>query len=98
MDWMRFAEQYGLSAAGLAVVFWYVIIPLKNRHEKFLDSVENTNGKLAGTIEQQVQILHSLQHGLTTLADNQKEMSSEVKKMAEIVERLSTVQQHLRMP
>lgn len=98
MDWLKFAEQYGLASAGLAVVFYYVILPLKNRHEKFLDSVEQTNGKLAGTIEKQADILNGLQTGLNTLAQNQKDMGQEVKNLAQIVEKLTTIQQHLRMP
>jgi len=47
MDWLKFAEQYGLASAGLAFVFWYVVLPLKDRHVKFLDSTEETNKSLA---------------------------------------------------
>lgn len=97
-DWLNFAKEFGLPSAALGLFFWYVIIPLKDRHVKFLDSVEETNDKLAGTIEKQADILHGLQTGLNQLSSNQKETSEEVKKLADIVEKLTSIQQHLRMP
>ena len=75
MDWLKFAEQYGLASAGLALVFWYIVLPLKERHVKFLDKVEETNDRLAGTIDKQADILQGLQAGLNQLASNQKETS-----------------------
>jgi methyl-accepting chemotaxis protein len=98
MDWLKFAEQYGLASAGLALVFWYIVLPLKERHVKFLDKVEETNDRLAGTIDKQADILQGLQAGLNQLASNQKETSDEIKKLADIVEKMSANQQHLRMP
>lgn len=97
IEWAKVLE-YGI---GVAALFWigiYVVIPLRNRHEKFLDSVEKTNSQLAGTIEKQADILAGMQSGLDRMADNQQQMASEVKKMAEIVEKLTSIQQHLRMP
>jgi len=96
MDWLKFAEQYGLASAGLALVFWYIVLPLKERHVKFLDKVEETNDRLAGTIDKQADILQGLQAGLNQLASNQKETSDEIKKLADIVEKMSANQQHLR--
>ena len=96
MDWLKFAEQYGLASAGLALVFWYIVLPLKERHVKFLDKVEETNDRLAGTIDKQADILQGLQAGLNKLASNQKETSDEIKKLADIVEKMSANQQHLR--
>ena len=91
VDWVKFAEQYGLAAAGLAAVFWYVIIPLKDRHIKFLDTTEETNKSLAKTVEKQAEILEGMQTGLTRMNDK-------IDKMEEVVEKLTTVTQHLRMP
>ena len=96
MDWLKFAEQYGLASAGLALVFWYIVLPLKERHVKFLDKVEETNDRLAGTIDKQADILQGLQAGLNQLASNQKETSDEIKKLADIVEKMSANQQHLK--
>ena len=96
MDWLKFAEQYGLASAGLALVFWYIVLPLKERHVKFLDKVEETNDRLAGTIDKQADILQGLQAGLNQLASNQQETSDEIKKLADIVEKMSANQQHLR--
>ena len=96
MDWLKFAGQYGLASAGLALVFWYIVLPLKERHVKFLDKVEETNDRLAGTIDKQADILQGLQAGLNQLASNQKETSDEIKKLADIVEKMSANQQHLR--
>lgn len=98
IEWLNFAKEFGLPSAALGLFFWYVVIPLKDRHIKFMDKVEGTNDQLAGTIDKQADILNGLQHGLNQLASNQKETSQEVKKLAEIVEKLSTVQQQLRMP
>ena len=64
MEWLKFAEQYGPASAGLAAVFWYVILPLKERHIKFLDSTEETNKSLARTVEKQAEILEGVQTGL----------------------------------
>jgi hypothetical protein len=97
LDWAKVLE-YGLGVAALLWIGVYVVMPLRDRHMKFLDSVEETNDKLAGTIDKQADILHGLQNGLTQLANNQKETSEEVKKLADIVEKMSSIQQHLRMP
>ena len=91
MDWLKFVEQYGLASAGLVAVFWYVVLPLKDRHIKFLDSTEETNKSLAKTIEKQAEILDGVQTGLNR-------MNSKIDKMEEVVEKLSVVTQHLRMP
>lgn len=91
MDWLKFAEQYGIATAGLAVVFWYVILPLKDRHVKFLDSTEETNKSLAKTVEKQAEILEGMQTGLNRINDK-------IDKMETIIEKLTTVTQHLRMP
>ena len=91
MDWLKFAEQYGLASAGLAFVFWYVILPLKDRHVKFLDSTEETNKSLAKTVEKQAEILEGMQTGLA-------KMNDKIDRMEEVVEKLSVVTQHLRMP
>ena len=91
MDWLKFVEQYGLASAGLVAVFWYVILPLKDRHIKFLDTTEETNKSLARTIEKQSDILEGMQTGLT-------KMNDKIDKMEEVVEKLSVVTQHLRMP
>ena len=91
MDWLKFVEQYGLASAGLVAVFWYVVLPLKDRHIKFLDSTEETNKSLAKTIEKQAEILDGVQTGLNR-------MNSKIEKMEEFVEKLAAVTQHLRMP
>jgi methyl-accepting chemotaxis protein len=91
MEWLKFAEQYGISSAGLAAIFWYVVLPLKDRHIKFLDTTEETNKSLAKTIEKQAEILEGVQTGLDR-------MNSKIDKMEEVVEKLSVVTQHLRMP
>lgn len=91
MDWLKFAEQYGIASAGLAFVFWYVILPLKDRHVKFLDTTEETNKSLAKTVEKQADILQGMQVGL-------EKMNTKIDKMEEVVEKLTTVTQHLRMP
>lgn len=91
MDWLKFAEQYGLAGAGLVAVFWYVVLPLKERHMKFLDSTEETNKSLARTVEKQAEILEGMQTGL-------EKMNNKIDKMEEVVEKLTTVTQHLRMP
>ena len=91
MDWLKFAEQYGIASAGLALVFWYVILPLKDRHVKFLDTTEETNKSLAKTVEKQAEILQGMQTGLD-------KMNNKIDKMEEVVEKLTTVTQHLRMP
>lgn len=91
MDWLKFVEQYGLASAGLVAVFWYVVLPLKDRHIKFLDSTEETNKSLAKTIEKQAEILEGVQNGLNR-------MNSKIDKMEEVVEKLAAVTQHLRMP
>ena len=91
MDWLKFVEQYGLASAGLVAVFWYVVLPLKDRHIKFLDSTEETNKSLAKTIEKQAEILEGVQTGLNR-------MNSKIEKMEEFVEKLAAVTQHLRMP
>jgi len=97
LDWGKVLE-YGIGAASLLWIGVYVVVPLRDRHTKFLDSVEETNDKLAGTIEKQADILAGMQSGLDRMADNQKQMANEVQKMAEIVEKLTNIQQHLRMP
>ena len=91
MDWLKFAEQYGLASAGLACVVWDVVLPLKDRHVKFLASPEETNKSLAKTVEKQAEILEGMQTGL-------ERMNSKIDKMEEVVEKLSIVTQHLRMP
>jgi hypothetical protein len=91
MEWLKFAEQYGIASAGLAAIFWYVVLPLKDRHIKFLDSTEETNKSLAKTVEKQAEILEGLHSGLDR-------MNSKIDKMEEVVEKLSIVTQHLRMP
>lgn len=98
MDWLKFAEQYGLPSAGLGLVFWYVILPLKDRHIKFLDSTEETNKTLAKTVEKQADILDGMQTGLNRIVDRQDQMNQKIDKMEEIVDKLSSAQQHLRMP
>ena len=97
LDWGKVLE-YGLGAAALLWIGIYVVVPLRDRHTKFLDSVEKTNEQLAGTIEKQADILSGMQTGLTNMAENQKQMAKEVEKMSQIVEKLATIQQHLRMP
>jgi len=77
--------------AGLAAIFWYVVLPLKDRHIKFLDTTEETNKSLAKTIEKQADILEGMQTGLT-------KMNDKIDKMEEVVDKLSVVTQHLRMP
>ena len=91
MDWLKFAEQYGIASAGLALVFWYIILPLKDRHMRFLDSTEETNKSLARTVEKQAEILEGMQAGLT-------KMNEKIDGMEQVVEKLSIVTQHLRMP
>ena len=91
MEWLKFAEQYGIASAGLAAIFWYVVLPLKDRHIKFLDTTEETNKSLARTVEKQAEILEGMQTGLTKINDK-------IDKMEEVVEKLSVVTQHLRMP
>jgi len=97
IEWAKVLE-YGIGAAALLWIGVYVVVPLRDRHTKFLDSVEKTNSQLAGTIEKQADILAGMQSGLDRMADNQQQMAAEVKKMAEIVEKLTNIQQHLRMP
>lgn len=91
MDWLKFAEQYGIASAGLALVFWYIILPLKDRHMRFLDSTEETNKSLARTVEKQAEILEGMQTGLS-------KMNDKIDRMEEVIEKLTTVTQHLRMP
>lgn len=91
VDWIKFAEQYGLASAGLGLVFWYVILPLKDRHIKFLDTTEETNKSLAKTVEKQAEILEGMQTGLN-------KMNDKIDRMEEVVDKLTTVTQHLRMP
>ena len=91
MDWLKFAEQYGIASAGLALVFWYIILPLKDRHMRFLDSTEETNKSLARTVEKQAEILEGMQTGLS-------KMNDKIDRMEDVIEKLTTVTQHLRMP
>ena len=91
MDWLKFAEQYGIASAGLALVFWYIILPLKDRHMRFLDTTEETNKSLARAVEKQAEILEGMQTGLNRMNDK-------IDRMEEVIEKLTTVTQHLRMP
>lgn len=97
IDWGKVLE-YGLGAAALLWIGVYVVVPLRDRHLKFLESVEKTNDKLTGTIEKQADILAGMQAGVTQLAENQREMARDVEKMGQIIEKLTTIQQNLRMP
>lgn len=97
IDWGKVLE-YGIGVAALLWIGVYVVVPLRDRHVKFLDSVEKTNDQLAGTIEKQADILAGMQNGLDRMAGHQQEMAREVEKMSQIVEKLATIQQHLRMP
>ena len=89
-DWAK-ALEYGLGVASLGWVGIYVIIPLRDRHTKFLDSVERTNEQLAGTISKQADLLQGMQDGL-------EKMNDKIDKMEQVVEKLSIVTQHLRTP
>lgn len=89
-DW-KVAAEYGFGALAL---FWsgvYVVIPLRDRHIKFLDSTEETNKSLSKTIEKQADILQGMQAGLD-------KMNEKIDKMEEIVDKLTVVTQHMRMP
>lgn len=90
MDWGKVLE-YGIGAASLLWIGVYVVVPLRDRHTRFLDSTEETNKSLAKTVEKQADILVGLQTGLD-------KMNSKIDKMEEVVEKLSIVTQHLRMP
>ena len=97
IDWGKVLE-YGLGAAALLWIGVYVVVPLRDRHTKFLDSVEQTNNKLAGIIEKQADILAEMQSAVTQLARNQQEMARDVEKMGQIIEKLTTIQQNMRTP
>lgn len=49
MDFMTFAKEIGIPAAGLVAMFVYVVLPLKDRHLKFLDKIELTIDKITET-------------------------------------------------
>lgn len=86
-DWMKIAE-YGFGALALVWIGIYVVVPLRDRHTKFLDKVEETNDRLTNAIDKQADILLNLQTGMNQLSTNHKE----------IIDKLTTIQQHLRMP
>ena len=96
-DWGKILE-YGFGAAALAWIGWYVIIPLRDRHVKFLDSVEKTNESLSETVQKQATILEGLLSTQNQMAKNQEKLGIEMEKLSEIVEKLANITQHLRMP
>ena len=61
-DWMKIAE-YGFGALALVWIGIYVVVPLRDRHTKFLDKVEETNDRLTNAIDKQADILLNLQTG-----------------------------------
>lgn len=49
MDIMALLKDVGIPAAGLVAMFIYVVLPLKDRHLKFLDKIELTIDKITLT-------------------------------------------------
>lgn len=49
MDFMSIAKEFGIPAVGLAAMFFYVVLPLRDRHLKFLDKIELTIDKITET-------------------------------------------------
>lgn len=49
MENIQLIRDIGLPAAGLIACFFYLIIPLKDRHLKFLDKLEETIDKITET-------------------------------------------------
>lgn len=49
MDIVAIARDIGIPAAGLIAMFIYVVLPLKDRHLKFLDKIELTIDKITET-------------------------------------------------
>lgn len=49
MDIMSLLKDVGIPAAGLVAMFIYVVLPLKDRHLRFLDKIELTIDKITQT-------------------------------------------------
>lgn len=49
MDFVSIAKDVGIPAAGLIAMFIYVVLPLKDRHLRFLDKIELTIDKITET-------------------------------------------------
>lgn len=87
-----FVKEYGFNGAIIAWLAWFIVIPLKERHMKFLDSVEQTNKGMIGTIEKQADILQGMTVTQNRMADTQTKMNQEIEKMSQIIESLAGVQ------
>ena len=94
-EWINILE-YGFGAAALTWIGWFVVIPLRDRHVKFLDSVEKTNESLSNTVQKQATILEGLLSTQNQMAKNQEKLGLEMEKLSEIVEKLANITQHLR--
>lgn len=97
IDWAKVLE-YGFGGAALLWIGIFVVIPLRDRHAKFLDSVERTNESLSATIQKQALILEGLLNTQNQMAKNQEKLGEEMEKLSEIVEKLAAVTQQLRSP
>lgn len=71
MDLVSIVKDVGIPAAGLLAMFIYVVLPLKDRHLKFLDKIELTIDKITQTQDK--------------IVDSQNLIVSEIEKLSGVI-------------
>lgn len=89
VEWIPFIQQVGLPTAGVAWLAWYILIPVKDGHIKFLNETAETQKKLSSTIDKQNDIMVSVLSNQEKIVNTQEKMAEELEKVSNIVERLS---------
>lgn len=64
MTWLEIIERLGFPVASLVAIFWLVILPIRNRYIKHIDTVDR--------------FIESVPKLLTGLSDGQKDMANAV--------------------